>query len=104
MARQRLLDLYRQQKHDATQRYLKVAVRTKGCSGNAYTMDWVNNRDRLDEEVKVDEQLSLLIDAKALFTLLGSQMDYTDDKLSQGFVFMNPNVKETCGCGLSFIV
>lgn len=48
--------------------------------------------------------LSLLIDSKALFTLLGSQMDYVEDKLSAGFVFQNPNVKETCGCGLSFIV
>jgi iron-sulfur cluster assembly 1 len=66
-------------------------------------MEWVKDKYKLDEELKVD-QLRMLIDGKALFTLLGSQMDYTEDKLSSGFVFHNPNIKETCGCGMSFIV
>ncbi|KAI3660619.1 hypothetical protein MP638_004611 [Amoeboaphelidium occidentale] len=85
-------------------KYLKVAVRTKGCSGNAYALDWVDQKGKLDEEVKINDTLKLLIDSKALFTLLGSQMDYVEEKLSSGFVFNNPNVKETCGCGMSFIV
>ena len=83
-------------------------------------MDWVNARQKLDEEVSIGKgilpsmrtyssddhvvEFSLLIDSKALLTLLGSEMDYAEDKLSAGFVFHNPNVKETCGCGLSFIV
>jgi iron-sulfur cluster assembly protein len=50
------------------------------------------------------EGMVLGVDGKALFSLIGSQMDYVDDKISAGFVFHNPNVKETCGCGMSFIL
>jgi iron-sulfur cluster assembly protein len=46
----------------------------------------------------------VLIDSKALLTILGSEMDYVEDKLSSQFVFKNPNVKESCGCGQSFMV
>lgn len=84
--------------------FIKISMRSKGCSGNAYSLDWTSEKERMDEEVPVSDHLSVLIDAKALFTLLGSQMDYVQEPLASGFVFNNPNVKETCGCGMSFIV
>lgn len=84
--------------------FLKVSVKTRGCSGNAYSMDWTKERQKLDEEVKVNDSLSLLIDSKALFTIIGSELDYNQGELESGFVFNNPNIKGTCGCGTSFLI
>lgn len=57
--------------------------------------------DKLDEEVKQDG-VTILIDKKAQLSLLGTEMDYVESKLSSEFVFNNPNIKGTCGCGESF--
>ena len=46
----------------------------------------------------------MVVDSKALFSIIGSEMDYVDEKLKSEFVFRNPNIKETCGCGMSFMV
>jgi iron-sulfur cluster assembly 1 len=83
--------------------YLKISVRNKGCSGAAYSLDYTTEKGKFDEVVEQDG-VKILIDAKALLTLIGSELDYVHDPLSSQFVFYNPNVKETCGCGLSFTV
>ncbi|KAJ3363342.1 hypothetical protein GGF32_004336 [Allomyces javanicus] len=82
---------------------LRVGVKKKGCSGLSYTIDQVSAKQRFDEEV-VQDGASILIDSKALLSILGSEMDYVEDKLSAQFVFYNPNVKEACGCGQSFMI
>ncbi|KAI8833181.1 hypothetical protein BC829DRAFT_365867, partial [Chytridium lagenaria] len=84
---------------------LKVGTRKKGCSGQAYTLDYVEvgKHSKLDEIIEQDG-VKVLIDSKALFSLIGSEMDFVQDELSSQFVFNNPNVKEMCGCGQSFMV
>ncbi|KAK2012012.1 hypothetical protein LZ32DRAFT_605894 [Colletotrichum eremochloae] len=82
---------------------IKVGVRNRGCSGLAYHLEYVDKPGSFDEEV-VQDGVKVLIDSKALFSIIGSEMDWVEDKLSQRFVFKNPNIKEQCGCGESFMV
>ena len=84
-------------------RLLRVSVNTKGCSGMAYDMSWVPEPGPTDEVVR-DHGLTLLVDRKASLFLIGTVMDYAQDKLSAGFTFVNPNEKGRCGCGESFHV
>lgn len=80
---------------------IRVGVRNKGCAGMAYHLEYVDKKAKFDEEVTQDG-VKVLIDSKALFSIIGSEMDYVQDRLSSKFVFHNPNVKEQCGCGESF--
>ena len=82
---------------------LRIGVRNGGCSGLAYTMEFAAAQNPLDEVVET-KGVKVLIDSKALMFLLGSEMDYTEDKLRSGFTFRNPNEKGRCGCGESFHV
>jgi iron-sulfur cluster assembly protein len=82
---------------------LRIGVRNGGCSGLAYTMEFAADQNPLDEVVET-KGVKVLIESKALMFLLGSEMDYTEDKLRSGFTFRNPNEKGRCGCGESFHV
>ena len=82
---------------------LRIGVRNGGCSGMAYTMEFAASQNPMDEVVET-KGVKVMIDAKALMFLLGSEMDYTEDKLRSGFTFNNPNEKGRCGCGESFHV
>jgi iron-sulfur cluster assembly protein len=69
---------------------IKVGVRNRGCSGLAYHLEYVEKPGMFDEEVEQDG-VKVLIDSKALFSIIGSEMDWVEDKLNQRFVFNNPN-------------
>lgn len=80
---------------------LRVGIRTGGCSGMAYRMEFAEEKGPLDEVVE-DKGATVFIDGQALMFLIGTEMDYVEDKLQSGFVFNNPNEKGRCGCGESF--
>ncbi|GAN65207.1 HesB/IscA family protein [Acetobacter orientalis] len=82
---------------------LRISVTTKGCSGKAYDMQFVDAPEPGDDVVK-DKGLTLLVDHKAVLFLIGSEMDFQQTDLEEGFVFSNPNEKGRCGCGESFHV
>ena len=79
---------------------LRVGVKNGGCAGMEYTMEWAKEQGRFDEVVEQDGA-RVLIDAKAVMFLLGTEMDYQASTLKAGFVFNNPNQISACGCGES---
>jgi len=82
---------------------IRIGVRSKGCSGLSYTLEFADAPEPMDEIVETNG-VKLLIDPKASLFLIGTQMDYAEEKLKSGFVFTNPNEKGRCGCGESFHV
>ena len=82
---------------------IRVGVNTKGCSGLSYTLEFADEKGPLDEVVET-KGVTVLIDPKATMFIIGTEMDYVEEKLQSGFVFRNPNEKGRCGCGESFHV
>ena len=84
---------------------IRIGVRTTGCSGLAYTMEYVDN---YEAEIGVTnfghDDFVLLVDAKSLAYLNGLTMDWVRNGLNEGFDFINPNERDRCGCGESFRV
>jgi iron-sulfur cluster assembly protein len=82
---------------------IRIGVRSKGCSGLSYTLEFADEKSPFDEVVEA-HGVTLLIDPKAMMFILGTEMDYVEEQLQSGFVFRNPNEKGRCGCGESFHV
>ena len=82
---------------------VKLSTPKRGCSGLAYSVDYVRHEDRFDEKIETPGGL-LYIDGASLLYLIGSAMDWVEDDFAAGFVFDNPNAKGSCGCGESFTI
>jgi iron-sulfur cluster assembly protein len=88
----------------------RIGIRTRGCSGMAYNLEYADDGHPLDEVVRLEADqpdqpaVQIFIDPKAILFLLGTEMDFVAGDLESGFVFRNPNEKGRCGCGESFHV
>jgi iron-sulfur cluster assembly protein len=80
---------------------VRLGIKKGGCAGMAYTMDIAEAANKGDDVVELGEGVRVLVDPAAVLFLLGTQMDFTVDKLSARFVFRNPNETSACGCGES---
>ncbi|RUO59674.1 iron-sulfur cluster assembly protein IscA [Pseudidiomarina marina] len=82
---------------------IRLGVKTTGCSGLAYVMEFVDEVDDTDTVIE-DKGVSIIIDGKSLVYLDGTEIDFVKEGLNEGFEFRNPNAKGECGCGESFNV
>ena len=82
---------------------IRVGVKTSGCSGLAYSVDYVSEETKFDEKIETPGGV-FYIDGASVLYLIGSTMDWVEDDFTAGFVFENPNAKGACGCGESFMV
>ena len=100
-AEARIADLMAQAPADAIG--VKLSTPRRGCSGLAYSVDYVTQANPLDEKIETPGG-SFYVDAGSILYLIGSTMEWVEDDFTAGFVFQNPNAKGSCGCGESFTV
>ena len=97
-------------KGQSDKKALRVGVRSGGCSGMSYTMDFIGNNeinpdDKVyDYSLKADQSFQVVCDPKSLLYIYGMQLDFSKELIGGGFNFVNPNASQTCGCGSSFAV
>ena len=97
-------------KGQSDKKSLRVGVRSGGCSGMSYTMDFIgsneiNPDDKVyDYSLKADQSFQVVCDPKSLLYIYGMQLDFSKELIGGGFNFVNPNASQTCGCGSSFAV
>jgi iron-sulfur cluster assembly protein len=82
---------------------LRLGVKTTGCSGMAYTLEFVDEA-LLEDQIFESRGIKIMIDPKSLVYIDGTELDFEKEGLNEGFKFNNPNVKAECGCGESFTV
>tara|TARA_B100001996_G_scaffold277089_1_gene217709 strand:+ start:115 stop:444 length:330 start_codon:yes stop_codon:yes gene_type:complete len=100
-AQQKVSQLMREEGFNPVKDFVRVGVKSGGCSGLSYDLSFDNSKsdqDRLFE----DNQVKILVDKKSLLYLLGTTLEYSGGLNGKGFVFNNPNAERTCGCGESF--
>ncbi len=90
-------------KRDTPALGLRIGIKNAGCSGMSYTVDYADEVGPHDEVIN-DKGVTIIVAPTASLFLIGSEVDYVEDRLQSGFVFSNPNEKGRCGCGESFHV
>mmetsp|Transcript_17945 Transcript_17945/g.45900 ORF Transcript_17945/g.45900 Transcript_17945/m.45900 type:complete len:170 (-) Transcript_17945:243-752(-) len=102
-AARRIVDLLQGRQDQEAAIAVRLGVRTRGCNGLSYTMNYATSKAKLEEEVERDGA-RVFVEPKALMHVIGTTMDFIEDELTSEFIFHNPNAEASCGCGESFTV
>ena len=100
-AKQKVITLMTEEGFNATTDYVRVGVKSGGCSGLSYELDFDNKMSETDK-VFEDNDVRIIVDKKSFLYLVGTVLEYSGGLNGKGFVFNNPNAQRTCGCGESF--
>ena len=100
-AQEKVSQLMREEGFNPTQDFVRVGVKSGGCSGLSYDLSFDDSKSEQDRLFE-DNQVKILVDKKSLLYLLGTTLEYSGGLNGKGFVFNNPNAERTCGCGESF--
>ncbi|MCL4166493.1 UNVERIFIED_CONTAM: hypothetical protein GTU68_038757 [Idotea baltica] len=100
-AKKKVIDLMTEGGFDAAKDYVRVGVKSGGCSGLSYELDFDNKFEETDKLFE-DNNVRIIVDKKSFLYLVGTVLEYSGGLNGKGFVFNNPNAQRTCGCGESF--
>jgi iron-sulfur cluster assembly protein len=100
-AKKKVIDLMTEGGFDAAKDYVRVGVKSGGCSGLSYELDFDNKVEETDKLFE-DNNVRIIVDKKSFLYLVGTVLEYSGGLNGKGFVFNNPNAQRTCGCGESF--
>ncbi|MGF1558866.1 MAG: HesB/IscA family protein [Flavobacteriaceae bacterium] len=100
-AKQKVVNLMAEEGFDAAKDYVRVGVKSGGCSGLSYELNFDNKMNEADK-VFEDNNIRIVVDKKSFLYLVGTILEYSGGLNGKGFVFNNPNAQRTCGCGESF--
>lgn len=100
-AKQKVVQLMQEDGFDASTDYIRVGVKSGGCSGLSYDLKFDKSQNESDK-VFEDNGVKIIVDKKSFLYLIGTTLEYSGGLNGTGFVFNNPNANRTCGCGESF--
>jgi iron-sulfur cluster assembly protein len=100
-AKTRISQLMQEGGYDVHKHFVRVGVRSGGCSGLSYELDFDKEKTETDKVIE-DAPIKIVVDKKSFLYLIGTTLDYSGGLNGKGFVFNNPNANRTCGCGESF--
>ena len=100
-ARMKAIELMSEDGYDASKDYIRVGVKSGGCSGLSYDLSF-DNEEKENDKVFENNNIKIIVDKKSFLYLVGTELDYSGGLNGTGFVFKNPNANRTCGCGESF--
>ena len=101
IAKKKVIELMEDDGFDASKDFVRVGVKSGGCSGLSYDLKFDNNQSE-DDKLFEDNAIKIIVDKKSFLYLVGTTLEYSGGLNGTGFVFNNPNANRTCGCGESF--
>lgn len=101
IAKKKIIELMNDDGYDASVDYVRVGVKSGGCSGLSYDLKFDKNQED-EDKVFEDNDIKIIVDKKSFLYLIGTTLEYSGGLNGTGFVFNNPNASRTCGCGESF--